>query len=495
MNIFGRNWCSLLLAASLACLTLCSCAVIDWFGGKISDDEVSDMDRDISGMTAKKTRYDAALKRFGKMLDAYNMAPVRVQSKIISNQTADKGLPDDISRMLISSVNKIGPRVVYLPYDPNYVISEASTGGNINRALPQIVIAGGITEFDKDMIEKQRELRAEAQVQEGDFGSNYSHDGGLGYTAGGAVSRITVDVQLLDYQTQAYLSGIQAINSVNLRKSKLGWSVGYYFQGIGGGFDYSLSQQQGKYHAIRLLVELSVLEILGKFFDVPYWRCIDQFPPDTSMIKRLTEEFADLSYTDQNAYLEEYLFFHGYSQVDRDGKTQNEQDLAAIADAMKKFKCNDRVQLFIKLWESVPIDKARERNRKHSREIARLEQLKNNEYLANVQKYNTMIATADELVNNDKLAQARVYYEQALALFPDQEGPARMIQTIDNMLASNNRVSGTPSATNVAVNQESANVSVPKSTDSRRSTMIPNNNNAVQRKKETPLSPFQKTEW
>ncbi|NCC69291.1 MAG: hypothetical protein EOM14_14060, partial [Clostridia bacterium] len=70
---------------------LSSCSVIDWFAGRASDQEVKDMDKDISAsMTAKKTPYDEALSQFGKMLDAYNITEVRVQSKVISNQTAEK---------------------------------------------------------------------------------------------------------------------------------------------------------------------------------------------------------------------------------------------------------------------------------------------------------------------------------------------------------------------------------------------------------------------
>jgi len=230
MSEQGKNcWGVLAKAACCAVLTgmLSSCAVVDWFMGKTSDEEVKEMDSDVAeSMTAKKTPYDEALRQFGLMLEAYNISEVRVQSKLISNQTAEKELPDDVSRMLISAVNKIGKKVVYIPYDPSYVLNEANTGGDIARALPQIVLAGGITEFDKDLIEKGRELKTEVSIQKGDYGSNYSHDGGAGYNAEEGVSRITLDLQLLNYKTQTYMPGIQGINSVNIRKTKLGWGVG-----------------------------------------------------------------------------------------------------------------------------------------------------------------------------------------------------------------------------------------------------------------------------
>ena len=132
----------LMLLLSALALTP-SCAVIDWFGAKVDDSEVTDLDKDITPAKARITRYDKSLRTFGRILEAYNIQTVRVQSKIISNDTAVQSLPQDISKMLITGINKIGKEVIYIPFDPNYVISESTTGGNINRMLPQIVISGG----------------------------------------------------------------------------------------------------------------------------------------------------------------------------------------------------------------------------------------------------------------------------------------------------------------------------------------------------------------
>ena len=418
----------------VATLLLCSCSVVDWFSGRVSDEEVKDMDKDLGKATQKQTAYDDSLKKFGLMLEAYNIPQIRVQSKLIKNETAEKDLPDSVSGMLSSSVNKIGNTVVYVPFDPNYVISETTTGGDIKRALPKIVIAGGITEFDKDLIEKKRELKSKANVGD-NLGSNYQYDGGAGYKASSGISRMTLDLQLMEYQSQTYLSGVQTINSINLRKTELGWSVGFFFEGNGFTFDYSLNKKQGKYQALRLLVELSVLEVLGKYFDVPYWQCVEGAPPDTRMLARLKEEFEALNQAQQYTYLKEFLFFHGTPGIDRSAAGVSDSELAVIKERMKYYNCPDYASLFLKLWETVPLVESRKRIRHYQKDQNDAAQKTQEETSKKIAQYNSLIEQADNLYKQGGLPQARELYRQASLLLPDQPDPKDMINRIDTQLA------------------------------------------------------------
>ena len=470
----NKYWMTSGVAAVAVGAMLSGCG---WFIADIDDKEVDKMDKDLKTRT-KTTVYDKALRDFGKMLDAYNISKIRVQSKLISNQTSEKSLPDDVSRMLISSVNKIGNKIIYVPYDPNYVLSEAQTGGNIKRALPQIVLAGGITEFDKDMIEKSRRLRSEVSIQEGDYGSKYNHDGGAGYSAEGGVSRMTLDLQLMNYKTQTYIANVQSINQVNIRKSKLGWSIGYYFQGSGAAFEYELKKKQGKYHAIRLLVELSVLEVLGKYFDVPYWRCVKGSKPNVTMINRMREEFVDLSDAQQLSYIREYLFFHGYPGI---ATPAGQVDQSTLSSAMTKWKCKNKTDLFMTLWETVPVMTARKRNFEYKRNAAKLQKQQQRNKIS---QYNQLITRGDALYRAKQLRAARSCYLQARRIFPAQKDPALMIARIDNDLQSLETARPVPPPASKPV----ATVSAPAPAPAPTPTPVKNG-------KEAPLNPFKKVSW
>ncbi len=361
----------------LLMLSMSSCAVWNWFMAKTSDEEVEQMDKDISGLGKRVTRYEDSLDQFGVMLEAYDLQKIKIQSKPIKNQTAEKGLPDDIRVMVETSINKIRRQITLIPYDPVYYTAEVTTGGQIVRTLPDIVIDGGLSEFDKDMIEKERELKAEAEIKKGDYGSKYDQDGGAGYKAKSGVSRLGLDLHLLNYSNQSAIAGKQASNTVNIRKTQLGWSVGYYFQGCGLSFEYSLKKQQGLHSAIRLLVEMSVMEILGKYYDVPYWRCIEGAKPDEPMCARLAEEFNDANDATQIAYLKEYLFLHGYEGFDRDTNSFDQAETKSFNDIMVKLGAANKTDMFMKLWMTVPIEEAKKRVKESRRlfEQQRIEQV------------------------------------------------------------------------------------------------------------------------
>ncbi len=362
-----RSMCLSLIAA-ISLLSV-SCSVLDWFGGKIHDDEIAELEKETGTATVRSTPYDESLKQFGRMLEAYSIPPIKVQSKPINNATAEKGLPDDVSKMIATGLNKIGKQIVYIPYDPSYYVGETTTGGKISRTLPQAVISGGLTEYDKELIDKKRGLKLEGQVSEGDFGSKYDYDGGAGYQSGGNISRLGIDLHMLNYMTQAAVPGVQASNTINMRKTGTTASLGFFFQGNGFSFDYSLQKKQGIHYAIRLLVELSVLELLGKYVEVPYWKCIAGAKPDQDMISRLREQFDDLPQNQKNAYLKEYLFLSGYP-VGRGAATFTEQDAAVVSRAMREKAAGSQTDLFMELWMNIPIDDARERIREANRKPA-----------------------------------------------------------------------------------------------------------------------------
>jgi len=352
---------ALIAVSASIMLTTSSCAIWNWFMGRTSDEEVEEMDKDISGLGKRTTRYENSLDQFGVMLEAYDLQKIKIQSKPIKNQTAEKGLPEDIRTIVETSINKVTRQITLIPYDPMYYTAEVTTGGKIDRTLPDIVIDGGLAEFDKDMIEKQRELKMEAKVKEGDFGSKYDQDGGAGYQAKSGISRLGLDLHLLNYATQAAIAGKQTSNTVNIRKTQLGWSIGYYFQGCGLAFEYQLKKQQGLHSAIRLLVEMSIIELLGKYYDIPYWRCIEGSQPDQAMITRITEEFNDASDAQQNGYLKEYLFLHGYEGFDRHTREFDSNETKSLDEAKTKLGATNKTDLFVKLWLTVPIEEAKKR--------------------------------------------------------------------------------------------------------------------------------------
>jgi len=137
-------------------------------------------------------------------------------------------------------------------------------------ALPNYIVEGSITEFDKD-------FATSCRTEEIDFlvgGGSSETDTGIARDKSKRVSRIVIDLHLLDYSSHAVVPGVVVSNAilvVELEKQK---DFGFAIYGSGVGTQGKIKQSQGFHRAVRNLVEYSVLQLLGKFYNMPYWEIL-----------------------------------------------------------------------------------------------------------------------------------------------------------------------------------------------------------------------------
>ncbi len=439
MKIFFRG----VAVLSAAVITAQVCSSCGWMAGEIKDEEVTDLE---SQMRAEKrtTVFEQSLIDFGVLLRAYNVPRMAVQSKNIGNMTAEKNLPSDIYAMIAATMNKIGPQIVFIPYDAQYVMSESNTGGTITRMYPNIVLDGGITGFDKDMFEKEREVEAS--------GGWAGAQGGGHINAGANYSRLTLDLNLLDYRTQSYFPGALSSNSILLQQSKLGWGVYGYYMGNGGSFDYDLKKKQGVHAALRTLVEYSILEVLGKYFQVPYWRCVRGANPDEDFIKRVYTAFLELQKDQQQLKIKNLLFLHGFNGIDRSAPEFSGPEEGAMKEAMRRTSTSTMSDLYIALWKTVPVDTAARRVLIDRRRQAQEDRIKaedarkvaeqkaaeevkqkaaqEEERKKRIAEYNGYVTSGDRFYKEKRYDDALRQYAAANQLFGGEQYPVKMINTI-----------------------------------------------------------------
>ncbi len=433
-------------------ILLSSCAVVDWFAGDIKDYEVDDLEKDMRAY-GRKTIFDESLHRLGDMLLAYGVPDTPIQSKNIGSQTAAKEVPSDLYVMVATAINKINRPLIFIPFDVQYVIGESTTGGIIERILPKIVITGGITGFDKEMIEKSRE---------GDASGGWAGaQGGARYSADDKVSRVSVDLSMMDYRSQSYFPGVNTSNSILLHSDGLTWGIYGYYMGNGASFDYELRKKQGVDGALRNLVEFSIIELIGKHFKVPYWKVIPGANPDTQMINLVYEGFKDFSEPEKISALKKLLFLHGYPGIDIESDELGAGDQRAVESAMEKTRSKTIAQLYLTLWLDIPLESAKTRalvrrrmQRRAQRRIAveqqqqraaeaerqaAIQAQQREERNRKVNEYNSLVVTADKFHSNGELQSALEHYLVARRLFPDQAYPTEQINRINAALQQQKR--------------------------------------------------------
>ena len=430
-----------LAAAGILSMTLpfilCSC---QWITAGTSDEEVTDLEKDMRA-TQRKTVFEQALQDFGAMLRAYNVAQTPIQSKNIGNKTATSDVPQDIYVMISTTISKIGRPVIFVPYDAQYVVAEATTGGTISRLYPKMVITGGITGFDKDMIEKTRKGSAR--------GGWAGATGGARYSAEQGVSRITLDLSAMDYHTQSYHPGVLTSNALLVRKFGYTWGVHGYYMGNGAAFDSGYKEKQGIHAGLRTLVELSVIELLGRYFEVPYWKCMKGVSRDNEMVEKMKIRFLDMPLNEQLLKVKNVLFLDGVDDLDftQPGATPSEERI--IQYTMKKKGISNLWELYLQTWENLPLKYAQTRSRQARRKALLIQKEKETEAaqqaaaaqqqeeqarqerIKMVEQYKAVIAKADSLYTKGKREDAIRQYQAARQMFPQEKHAALMLQRIE----------------------------------------------------------------
>lgn len=285
-------------ALALAVATLAGCASTE-NALKDANTLLEDREADKLLPVTNLSPYSLALGRFGRMLDVYKEGDpvIYMQTRSILDATnlssplVGAEIPGDITEMVRTAVNRIGARVVYVPYHPDYLISQAQLGAKFGVTMPDFLITGALTEFDRAIAGAGRVNSAGVE-----FG------GGNGkVTLGGDVKRtaiysaLALDLNLVSFSTQQMVPQIQASNVVKVLNfsSEDNASLGFY--GDAFGFKMEGKYLQGRHSAIRTLVDLSVLELVGKATNTPYWRCIPHGKPDPVVVDNMRGAFNGLT--------------------------------------------------------------------------------------------------------------------------------------------------------------------------------------------------------
>lgn len=145
-----------------------------------------------------------------------------------------------------------------LQSDPNLGLGVPS-----NFQVPQHYIRGAITQLDSGVIAET--ASAGVGIPQADIGISTDQ----------IASVISVDVNVGHVSTRQMIPGVSASNSIVVRRSGKSADAGASIDKLGLNFNLSFNRSEGMHAAVRTLIELSTIEVLGKLTQVPYWRCLE----------------------------------------------------------------------------------------------------------------------------------------------------------------------------------------------------------------------------
>jgi len=325
--------------------------------------------------TMKVTSYTQALNELGLMTEVYAAPSLKIQCNPIGDNTGTSAstggeIPRDITEIMKSSLNAIGGKVVYIPYDPSFIQNQVVTGYGTfsNKVIPDVILTGGITEFDRGL-----ETRGENTDVSGGSeinglpGSLPSKDFELRYGGGlkTGLARITLDFNLLDFQSMTGIPRMNTVNSMVVRKALRDQELGISLFGQSFGGKGSVKKVQGRHAAVRLLVELSMIQLVGKHLRLPYWRLLGaDAKPDSFVMDQMAQYYRGLNDAETIANVQEWLYLYGH-KVEITGRLDDatKNALLLLNPSFVPEKGRIDFATFTKVYLNIPITSATKRKR------------------------------------------------------------------------------------------------------------------------------------
>jgi hypothetical protein len=227
------------------------------------------------------TGFSQALRCMDTLMLDYGVRDLTVMTEEIADET--KKLNAGTRDMLISSVSDMSRRsravrLVAFGKDTTNVISFLATAQSAAayQAVPLYDIKGSVSQFDENLIKNQK-----------DAGFGISPFINLGIARDAASSMMALDLSVLTTSDMAVMPGVTSRNSVVILKQGRGVDGDAAFHKFGINYSMNLARSEGQSQALRGLVELAVVELVGKLTKTPYWTCLNVSDPKANAETRL----------------------------------------------------------------------------------------------------------------------------------------------------------------------------------------------------------------
>ncbi len=336
--------------------------------GCVGDPAKVDVQLEETAPEVKVTSYTVALDRLGLMTEIYDTGIVKIQSQGIGDDTGTAAttggeIQRDITEIMKSTLNSIGGNVQFIEYDPAFIQNQMVTGySNFEgKLIPDVVVTGGITEFDRGLETRGQgtDVGAEAEftgmpswLPSQSVGVEYGKDNKQGK------ARITLDFNLKDFKTLAAIKKMTTTNSMVVNKAMANEEFGITLFGPTFGRKGSIKKVQGRHNVVRLLVQVSMIQMVGKYLVLPYWRLLgEDAVADETVIRHLNRSFFQMSPPEQILKCQELLYLYGYD-IPLTG-TLDATTVAALQQKAPNFNPGAGIvdlDTFVQLYINVPVD-------------------------------------------------------------------------------------------------------------------------------------------
>ena len=193
---------------------------------------------------------------------------------------------------------------------------------------PALYISGAIAYADQNVINNRYDVGTSATRLD------------TGFSASRNATVIALEMHLGDFRTRTLIPGLDSANEVIIggggQGLDLAGRIGNYGVKFNVGRDYAI----GAGGALRTLIDLGVIEMVGKWARVPYWQCLtlEQTHPDFQ--RQLRDWFDEGSPLAQTRLVQRSLMTQGYLLAPNDANALVDDKGPTFVTALGRFQAD-----------------------------------------------------------------------------------------------------------------------------------------------------------
>lgn len=167
--------------------------------------------------------------------------------------------------------------------------------GTNQMLVPDYYIRGSITQMDDNAIRKNKGGGVAASF------FDFSSSSDLGYDL------ISMDMSIGNASSRKILPQTSTANTMVITKTGKSTEGGGKLGKVGFSFNLDFSKSEGLGVTTRTLLELGLIETLGKFTQVPYWRCLDADITNPVIREQALENYSLLTEVERITFIQRKL--------------------------------------------------------------------------------------------------------------------------------------------------------------------------------------------
>lgn len=268
------------LAALAAALLAGGCSTsMDIRKDAVFQSQASISDRPVVRPTRSISSFSDSLMCMDRMLRDAQLPTTLITSKQIPDYSARVPVATkDMVITAISQMSRLSNAFRFVDYEVD--IARQDTVQNLTTILlnnnqmqlqrPALYLSGAIAFVDQNVINNRFDAGLSGPRIE------------IGYSNSRNATIIGLEMHLGDFRTRTLIPGLDSANEVIVGNGGQGLDLAGRIGTYGVQFNVGRDYTQGAGGAVRTLVELATIELIGKWARVPYWQCLtlEQNHPD-----------------------------------------------------------------------------------------------------------------------------------------------------------------------------------------------------------------------